>query len=95
MKEEDKFRDISIISTVRYGGHGRINILYTEDSTNRIVRRRKHRELIRDWYQGWCFRSVGCWVRDSSQQLTGTGWVRALSTMLNILDLIQESEGNH
>lgn len=44
MKEEDKFRDISIISTVRYGGHGRINILYTEDSTNRVVRRRKHRE---------------------------------------------------
>lgn len=49
MKKEDKFRHISIISTVRYGGHGRINILLMDESTKRVVRRRKHRELIRDW----------------------------------------------
>ena len=49
MKEEDKFRDISIISTVGYGGHGRINILLMNESTKRVVRRGTHREVTRDW----------------------------------------------
>lgn len=32
MKEEDKFRDITIISIVRCGGHGRINTSHMDES---------------------------------------------------------------
>ena len=44
LKEEDKFRDTSIISIVRYSGYGKLNISHTDEGPNGVIKRRKQRE---------------------------------------------------